>query len=254
MEYPDVSLAGRTAIVTGGSKGLGEAMALGLARQGASVAIVSRHAEEGEVVADRIRALGQQALAVSCDVTNVHAVDRMVTDVLAAFGHIDILVNNAGVNVRKLALELEADDWDTVLNTNLKGIFLVAQRVGREMVAQKHGKIVNTASMFGLVGFPMLAPYCASKGGVVQLTRTLSLEWAKDNVQVNAIAPGYIKTALNAQWLSDEERLRSILSMVPMDRLGCVEDVVGPLLFLVSDWSNYVTGTVIPVDGGWTAR
>ena len=178
----------------------------------------------------------------------------MVSGVLNVFGRIDILVNNAGVNARNPALEIREEDWDMVLATNLKGVFLVAQRVGREMVAQGHGKIINTASMFGMVGAPMLAPYCASKGGVIQLTRPLAIEWAKHNVQVNAIAPGYIRTALNSEWLSDAERLRGILNMVPMGRLGCVEDVVGPVLFLASGWSDYVTGTVIPVDGGWTAR
>lgn len=254
MKHPAVNLTDRVAIVTGGSKGLGEAMALGLARHGATVVVVSRHIEESRRVAEEILQMGNRSLALSCDVTNANDVDRMVSDVVKALGHIDILVNNAGVNVRNPALEIREEDWDTVLTTNLKGVFLVAQRVGQEMVRCGHGKIINTASMFGLVGAPMLAPYCASKGGVIQLTRTLALEWSKHNVQVNAIAPGYIKTALNSEWLSDPERLRGILDMVPMSRLGCVEDVVGPVLFLASEWSDYVTGAVIPVDGGWTAR
>ena len=254
MNIPTASLHGKTAIVTGGSKGIGSAMALGLGHQGADVAIVSRNVTEGEQVAAQIRAMGRQSLAIACDVTNKVSVDAMVQNAMDAFGHIDILINNAGMNIRKPVVEVEESDWDTVMDTNLKGIFLVAQSVGQEMIRQKKGKIINIASIAAAVGLPNLAAYCASKGGIAQLTKVMALEWAEHNIQVNAVAPAYILTPMTQGLLENPERLNWILGMTPMGRLGTMEEVAGPVMFLASDWSNYITGTVLMVDGGWTAR
>lgn len=254
MKFPSSDLSGKAAIVTGGSKGIGFGMACALAHAGADIVIVSRNLAEGEEAAKEIQAMGRKAVAVSCDVTSPEAVDAMVTKAVATFGKVDILLNNAGMNIRKPVVELAADEWDKVLNTNLKGIFLVAQRVGKEMIKQKSGKIINIASILGLIGLPMLAPYAASKGGIVQLTKVLALEWAPYNINVNAIAPAYIRTPMTEGWLTDKERLNAILSATPMGRLGSIEDLAGPVVFLASDWASYITGHTLMVDGGWVAR
>jgi NAD(P)-dependent dehydrogenase (short-subunit alcohol dehydrogenase family) len=254
MNFPSADLTGRAAIVTGGSKGIGFGMACALAHAGADIAVVSRNLAEGRQAAQEIRELGSQAIAVACDVTKPAAVDAMVEEVVGTFGKVDILVNNAGMNIRKPSVDLTEEDWDKVINTNLKGIFLVAQRVGKEMIKQNRGKIINIASIFGMVGLPWLLPYSASKGGIVQLTRVLALEWAKHNVHVNAIGPAYIKTPMTEGWLHDQERMQMILSNTPMERLGSLEDLAGPVVFLASDWSNFVTGHTLMVDGGWVAR
>ena len=231
MNITTASLHGKTAIVTGGSKGIGSAMALGLGHQGADVAIVSRNVAEGEQIAAQIRAMGRHALAIACDVTNKASVDAMVQKAMDAFGHIDILINNAGMNIRKPVIEVEESDWDTVLDTNLKGIFLVAQSVVQKMIPQKKGKIINIASIAAAVGLPNLAAYCASKGGIAQLTKVMALEWAEHNIQVNAVAPAYILTPMTQGLLENPERLNWILGMTPMGRLGTMEEVAGPVMF-----------------------
>ncbi|MDR3565496.1 MAG: glucose 1-dehydrogenase [Negativicutes bacterium] len=254
MNFPSADLSGKTALVTGGSKGIGFGMAQALAHAGADMIIVSRNLEEGEQAAQEMRAMGRKAIALSCDVTSPAAVAAMVEKAVAAFGKIDILLNNAGMNIRKAVVDIAEEDWDKVIDTNLKGIFLVAQAVGKEMIKQKSGKIINIASIMGAVGMPMLASYCASKGGVIQLTKVLALEWAQYNINVNCIGPAYIRTPMTAGWLNDEERLKVILDSTPLRRLGEVEDLAGPVVFLASDWSNYVTGHTLLVDGGWAAK
>ncbi|EAX47030.1 short-chain dehydrogenase/reductase SDR [Thermosinus carboxydivorans Nor1] len=254
MNFPSADLSGKTALVTGGSKGIGFGMACALAHAGADIVIVSRNLAEGEKAAQEIRNMGRKAMAISCDVTIPAAVNAMVEKALATFGKIDILLNNAGMNIRKPVVEVTEEDWDKVLDTNLKGIFLVAQRVGKEMIKQQSGKVINVASILGVIGLPWLASYAASKGGIVQLTKVLALEWAQYNINVNCIAPAYIRTPMTEGWLSDQVRLQSILSNTPLGRLGTVEDLAGPVVFLASDWSNYITGHTLLVDGGWTAR
>lgn len=254
MNFPSSDLSGRTAIVTGGSKGIGFGMACALANAGADIAILNRNLAEGEAAAGEIRAMGRKAVAIGCDVTDAAAVDAAVGKAMETFGKVDILLNNAGMNIRKPVVELAAEEWEKVLNTNLKGIFLVAQRVGREMIKQKSGKVINIASILGMIGLPMLGPYAASKGGIVQLTKVLALEWAQHNINVNAIAPAYIRTPMTEGWLADKERLNPILAATPLGRLGAVEDLAGPVVFLASDWSSYITGHTLMVDGGWVAR
>ena len=254
MNFPSTDLTGKTAIVTGGSKGIGFGMACALANVGADIVVVSRNLAEGEQAAAEIKGMGRKAIAISCDVTDAAAVDAMVGKAVATFGKVDILLNNAGMNIRKPIVDLTAEEWDRVLDTNLKGIFLVAQRVGQEMIKQKSGKVINIASILGMIGLPMLGPYAASKGGIVQLTKVLALEWAQYNINVNAIAPAYIRTPMTEGWLTDKERLNAILASTPMGRLGGVEDLAGPVVFLASDMASYVTGHTLMVDGGWVAR
>ena len=196
MNFQSIDLSGKVALVTGGSKGIGYGMAQALAQFGANIIIVSRNLAEGEKAAQDMRDLGRKALAISCDVTSATAVDTMVEKSVEAFGKIDILVNNAGMNIRKQVVDIAEEDWDKVLNTNLKGVFLVAQRVGKEMIKQQGGKIINIASVMGVIGMPMLGSYCASKGGIVQLTKVMALEWAQYNINVNCLAPAYIRTPL----------------------------------------------------------
>ena len=254
MNFQSIDLSGKVALVTGGSKGIGYGMAQALAQFGANIIIVSRNLAEGEKAAQDMRDLGRKALAISCDVTSATAVDTMVEKSVEAFGKIDILVNNAGMNIRKQVVDIAEEDWDKVLNTNLKGVFLVAQRVGKEMIKQQGGKIINIASVMGAVGMPMLGSYCASKGGIVQLTKVMALEWAQYNINVNCLAPAYIRTPMTEGWLTDQARLQVILGSTPLNRIGTLEEVAGPTVFLASDWSNYVTGHTLLVDGGWAAR
>ncbi|WP_066234114.1 SDR family NAD(P)-dependent oxidoreductase, partial [Geobacillus jurassicus] len=172
----------------------------------------------------------------------------------AQHGRLDILVNNAGMNIRKPLIDIEEDDWDRVLNTNLKGIFLVGQAAAKQMIKQKYGKIINISSIFGGVGMPFQTSYAASKGGINQLTKVWASELAPYNINVNAIAPAYIRTPMTSAWLQDEERYRNIVNSTMLNRVGEPEDVTGPVVFLASDAANYITGHILYVDGGWTAK
>jgi 2-deoxy-D-gluconate 3-dehydrogenase len=250
MQSNRFDLTGRTAIVTGGSKGLGAGMALALAEHGADVAVVSRKVEEGEQVARTIREMGRRSIALAVDVRDVPALSEMAERVKQEFGRIDILINNAGIGITRFALDVTEEDWDAVVDTNLKGVFFCAQAVARVMKEQKYGRIINVASVAGAVGSLAMAPYCASKAGVVNLTRALAKEWARYNITVNAIGPGYIKTAMNEKELSNEKFLSKVLSGVPLNRLGVVEDLAGAVVFLASDASSYITGQTLYIDGG----
>lgn len=254
LNFPALDVAGKVAIVTGGSKGIGFGMAQALAQYGADIVVACRNISEGEKAADTIKKLGRRAMAIRCDVTKKLEVEDMVSAVINVFGRIDILLNNAGMNIRKPAVEIEEEDFDRVIETNLKGVFLVAQAVGKQMVRQKKGKIINISSIMGGVGFPWLASYCSSKGGINQLTKVLALEWAPYNINVNAIAPAYIRTPMTSGWLSDKERYKTIIDSTPLGRVGDLEDLAGPVVFLASEASNYVTGHVLYVDGGWLAK
>jgi NAD(P)-dependent dehydrogenase (short-subunit alcohol dehydrogenase family) len=240
----------RIAIVTGGSKGIGQGMAMDLARAGANVVVVSRNFSESEAVTQQIRALGRKSLAIAADVRNGQSIAAMVDKTLQQFPRIDILVNNAGTNIRKPAEEVLEEDWDTIIDTNLKGVFFCCQAVGRVMIKQNQGKIINISSGGAVIGVPWLGPYGASKAGVVQLTKVLALEWAKFNIMVNGIGPVYIKTPLTAKWLEDPSRLSAIMSRVAIKRLGEIGDLTGILLLLASDASNYITGQTFFVDAG----
>ena len=213
-------LSGRVALVTGASKGLGKAIALALAGAGADVALYARNRKDLEAVKASVEALDRRAEIFCADVLDKHLIDESVKAALEAFGHIDILVNNAGVNVRKPVLELSSDEWDLVLNTNLKGYFLMAKAIVPHMLSQGYGKVINMASILGTVALPSQLAYASSKGGVMQMTKVMALEWAKQGVQVNAIGPTYFETPLVAQLRNDPERYRFIVERTPMGRWG----------------------------------
>lgn len=243
-------LTGRIALVTGASRGLGRHFALALARAGADVAITSRTRESLEDTAREIAALGRRVLPVALDVRDRASIDAAVAAVHGHFGRIEILVNNAGCNVRKPALEISWDEWNLVLDTNLRGVFFVAQAVARHMVAAGYGRIVNIGSVTCVAGYAGLGPYGASRGGVKQLTMSLAADWGPHGVTVNCLAPGWFKTAQNAVLYENTDWVRYLSDRIPLRRPGQVDDLTGALVFLASDASAYVTGQTLLVDGG----
>lgn len=249
------SLTNKTAIVTGGGRGLGRAIAIGLAQFGADVALVARTENELQKTAREVETQGRRALVYPSDVSNKQAIERVVNDVVAQWGRVDILVNNAGVDAAKPAIEYTEEDWDFVLDVNLKGYFLFAQAVARHMKETGGGAIVNNSSICGDVAVKNIVAYNASKGGVNMLTRTLAVEWAPYNIRVNAFSPAYMEAFMpGAASEHDEKKEAIIRELTPLGRRGRPEELVGPVVFLASDASSYVTGEILMVDGGWTAR
>lgn len=248
-------LQGRVAIVTGGRRGIGEAIALALAEAGADIAVCDRVTEDGELeaVAEEVQQLGRRSLAVRADITQKADVDSMVQRVVDEFGAIDILVNSAAMNIRAPLLELREDGWDRVINTDLKGYYLCSQAVGKRMVEQKRGSIINIASTAAIKAAAEMGAYCIAKAGVVMLTRVLALELAQYNIRVNAIAPYMVKTKFSQPLWGDPETLKQLESEIPLGRLAEPGDIIGSALFLASDASSYVTGHTIIVDGGLSA-
>lgn len=250
MTSPDFRLDGKVALVTGAASGLGKAIASALAGCGARVACLDVSGE-----ANRRTAEGIRGFALTLDVTDAAAVEDAVSEVVDRLGAVDVLVNSAGIGGRGPALTYSHRLMDRVLDVNLKGTFYMCQSAGRRMVAGGRGSIVNIASIGGLVAFPGSAGYQAGKGGVVQLTRALAVEWAASGVRVNAVAPGHVATELvRKQWESEPELKEYFLSRTPMNRLATPEDVTGPVVFLAGDASAMVTGQIIAVDGGYTAQ
>jgi 2-dehydro-3-deoxy-D-gluconate 5-dehydrogenase len=248
------SLEGKKAIVTGASRGLGKAMAVGMAEAGADVAALSTNADNCSDTLKKIEATGRNGIAISCDQSNKKQVKMAVKKAIEEFGRIDILINNAGTIRRSPAIEFSDEDWEFVISTNLNGVFQFCREVGKTMVERGSGKIINIASLLSFQGGITVPAYAASKGGVAQLTKALANEWAKFNVQVNAIAPGYFSTD-NTQALQDDPvRNEQIMIRIPAGRWGKPEDMVGTAIFLSSSASDYVNGHVLLVDGGWMAR
>ena len=246
--------SGKIALVTGAGRGIGYHTALALAGYGADVAVCSRSVPELEGVARQIEGMGRQAMIRCADITRVDDIRSMVEAVCETFGRIDILVNNAGVNRPQDAVEVTEENWDLIMNTNLKGLFFCAQAVGRVMIAQKGGKIINISSDAGTVGLARRAAYCASKGGVNLLTKVLAIEWAGHNVYVNAVSPAFIETPLTEPMFRDPGFREYVLGNTPLGRVGKPQDVTGAVVFLASRASDYMTGHVMLVDGGWTAH
>ena len=253
MEFQSLDVKGKVAVVVGASRNIGRAIALGLANAGADLVLSSRTKDALESVAEEIRAMGRKALVQPVDATKSSDFKVMTEAAMAAFGRIDILVNNAGININKFCLDMTEEEWDLVMDTNLKSYFLASQAVGRIMVEQKKGKIVNISSTFGLVGFEKRSAYASSKGGVGQLTKVLAIEWGPYNVNVNAIAPTATRTTINEELFANEEWQKNMLARLPVKRFCQPVDLVGTAVYLASDASDMVTGITIPVDGGYTA-
>ena len=248
---PSLRLDGRVALVTGGSRGLGLGMALALAHAGADVALASRSREGLERAAGLVRGADRRTLAVPTDVGQREQVGDMIETVADHFGRLDILVNAAGVNVRKPSDEFTEGDWDHLLAINLKGAFFACQAAARLMRRQGGGKIINLGSLAFEIALPNIALYAISKGGMRQMTRALAVEWAKDRINVNAIAPGRFWTAMTDAVFSDEDLHESAVSVIPQGRPGVPSDLAGATVLLASDASDYITGQTIVIDGGW---
>ncbi|HYL11209.1 MAG TPA: SDR family oxidoreductase [Candidatus Acidoferrales bacterium] len=248
-------LTGRVAVITGGSIGLGRQMAEGLAEMGADLVLCARKKERCEKAAEELQKLGVKAVAVACDVKSPASIQEVADTALARFGRIDILINSAGISWGAPADEMRLDDWNKVLETNLTGTFLCAQTVGKVMVKQGRGKIINMASVAGLGGAQpntvQAIGYHASKGGVITFTKDLACQWAAYNIQVNAIAPGWFPTHMSG-WVIEHKK-EQLLEQIPLRRFGAEHDLKGAAVFLASDASDYVTGHVLVVDGGQTA-
>ena len=247
-------LSGKTAIVTGGNGGIGLGMALGLAGAGADIVIAARNAEKTAQAVREIEALGVRAIGLTVDVTDEAQIRQMVADTVDALGRVDILVNNAGTVVRKTPDQTTTEEWDLVLDVNLRSAFLAAREVYPRMQQQGGGKIINIGSMFSLFGGGGSgAPYSSSKGGVVQLAKSLAVAWAKDNIQANAILPGWFMTTLTSDIpVNQPERYEMISRRIPTGRWGEVEELQGAVIFLSSRASDYITGAVLTVDGGYS--
>nr|NUR37162.1 2-dehydro-3-deoxy-D-gluconate 5-dehydrogenase KduD [Sphingomonas sp.] len=245
-------LSGKVAVVTGANTGIGQGLAIALAEAGADVALVGR--TPAEETAERVRLAGRRAAIVGADLSSVAPLQGVVDQTLAELGGLDILVNNAGIIRRADALEFSEEDWDTVVDTNLKSVFFLCQTAARHMIQHGGGKIINIASMLSFQGGIRVPSYTASKSGVAGLTKLLANEWASKHINVNAIAPGYIATNNTAALQADEVRNRQILERIPAGRWGQPPDLAGAVVFLASDASNYVQGHILAVDGGWLAR
>jgi len=242
-----MDLSGKVAIVTGSSRGIGKAIALKLADAGASV-VVTGHIEDAEPVAKEIRAKGRQSLAVRASVTSAADIEKLVEATLSTFGRVDILVNNAGITRDQLVLRMSEDDWDAVLDTNLKSVFLCTRAVLRPMLKQRWGRIINISSVIGLIGNPGQANYAASKAGIIGFTKSIAKEVGSRGITANVIAPGFIETRMT-QSMNDAQR-QELMKRIPLGSLGTPDDVAEAAAFLASDGARYITGQVLGVDGG----
>jgi len=246
-------LSGKVAIVTGGNQGIGLAISRGLAEAGAAVIIANRRAEEGKQAAESMKKDGLNVISIPTDVSDEASIAAMVSNVVKDFGKIDILVNNAGVIIRKAAEEITREDWDHIMNTNLRGAFFCCQLVGREMIKQKKGKIINISSDASQRAMPERSVYATSKAGVSHLTRCLAVEWAKHNINVNAIGPGPTHTPLNKKYYEENpDKLQQTVQSIPMGRMGDTSDYIGAAVFLASEASNFMTGQTLLIEGGST--
>ena len=253
MAYQALDLTGKVAVVIGGTSGIGRAIAHGLAEAGADVVPTSRRAEQVAESAREIQQLGRRSLEVVSDVSDRTSLERLLATCVGEFGKVDILINSAGKTKRTPALEVTEDEWTDILDTNVTGTLRACQVFGRHMLERKYGRIVNIASLSSFVALYEVAAYAASKAAVAMLTKSLAVEWASHGVNVNAIAPGVFRTALNQKLLDETERGKEFLMRTPMKRFGKVEELAGAAVFLASDAASFITGEVLVVDGGFLA-
>jgi NAD(P)-dependent dehydrogenase (short-subunit alcohol dehydrogenase family) len=243
-------LTGKTAIVTGASRGLGQYFGRALAGAGANLVVTSRQAETLSEFKQEIESLGREALPLALDVQDYDSIQQMVENACKHYGQIDILVNNAGCNVRKPSTEVTWDDWNLVLNTNLRGTFFVAQAVAKKMIPRQYGRIINIGSVTSVFGYAGLAPYCASRGGVKQLTMSLADDWGEFGITVNCLAPGWFKTEQTRALYEDQSWVDYLVDRIPLKRPGTPHDLDGAIVFLASDAAEYMTGQTMLIDGG----
>jgi 2-deoxy-D-gluconate 3-dehydrogenase len=246
-------LHGQKVVVTGGSKGIGKDIALSFAKLGAKVIITGRDKSALSTTEDQLKELQPDCSYIVCDMQDVKSIYEMVDEAHIRNNGIDVLVNNAGINIPKPAMEVTEEDWDRVLDTNLKGVFFSSQRAGKYMIPHKKGKIINIVSQMAFVGYFKRSSYCSSKGGAVQLTKALAIEWAQYNIKVNAVAPTFIETDFTKNMFEDQAFYHDVVSRIPLGKLARPTDVTGSVLFLASNMSDFITGETIRVDGGWTA-
>jgi NAD(P)-dependent dehydrogenase (short-subunit alcohol dehydrogenase family) len=245
-----VDLTGQVALVTGTSRGLGQYFGRALAKAGADLIVTSRHKDDLRPFVSEIEALGRRAVPLELDVRDQHSIQAMAVAAEASFGHVDILVNNAGCNVRKPAFDVTWEDWNLILETNLRGSFFVAQQVAKSMAKRGYGRIINIGSVTSVFGYAGLAPYGASRGGVRQLTMSLADDWGKHGVTVNCLAPGWFETAQNKVMYENKEWVNYLIDRIPLKRPGAANDLDGAVVFLASEGSRYITGQTLLVDGG----
>ncbi|MGB8215406.1 MAG: glucose 1-dehydrogenase [Anaerolineales bacterium] len=247
-------LAGKVAFVTGAARGIGRACAIALAEAGADVILGLRDQSTGSELAEEIQRSGSKAFPVPMDISQLDQINQAVVEGIKHFQHIDILVNNAGIGAPNKAEDVVEKDFDETIAVNLKGTFFTAQVVGREMIKQRSGKIINISSQAGFVALESESIYCMTKAGISHLTKCLALEWAKYNITVNAVAPTFIRTPGTEKWLGNEEFHQSVLKRIPLGRLGDPKDVAAPVVFLASPQASLITGTTLMIDGGWTIQ
>jgi len=245
------SLKGKRAFVSGASRGLGHEMAITLAGAGADVALAARTVAALEETAETIRKMGRKALVCPMDISNIEEIEKAVDDAAKTFGRIDILVNNAGIAEEKPVIEMTPETWDRVMDVNLKGHVFCSRAVGKYMIENRYGKVINISSILGLIGVAYNSSYAASKAGLIQFTKSLALEWARYNIQVNALCPGYLLTDLNRKFF-ETPRGQKVINKIPMRRAADLQEIRGATLLLASDASSFMTGSVVVVDGGHT--